>query len=193
MPELDLVGIFRTLQGEFGLRVDAVSDAQWGAPTPNAEWDVADLVGHLITEHRWVEPLMRGLDLDAAAGEVDAIRAAAVHDGYPDAWDDVARRAGEAFSAPGALEQTVLLSRGPTVGGGYIRELIFDLTVHTWDLGRAIDWAGELPSDIVSAVWGESRQFTDLSASGMFDRPVVVPDDAPVLDRLIAMTGRDPR
>ena len=170
----------------------AVSAEQWTRPTPNAAWDVADLVGHLITEHRWVGPLMRGLDLDAAAAEVDAVRSSAVHDGYREAWVDAADRSFAAFSAPAALEQTVFLSRGPTPADGYIRELIFDLLVHSWDLGRAIDYVGQLPADIVARVWEASRKFCDLSSSGMYDSPVDVPDDAPVLDRLIAMTGRDP-
>ena len=197
MPQRDLVGIFLTLQGEFGARVHAVAPGQWGGPTPNAGWTVADLVAHLITEHLWVEPLMRGLDLDAAATAVDRARsltgAGGVETAYVAAWDEAAARAAAAFAEPGALQRTVYLTRGDTAAGGYIRELIFDLTVHTWDLDRAIGYSGALPADVVQAVWEESHQFEDLSASGMFDHPVAVAPDAPVQDRLIAMTGRDPR
>jgi len=32
----------------------------------------------------------------------------------------------------------------------------------------------------------------DMSDSGMFDKPVAVPDDAPTIDRLVGMCGRDP-
>lgn len=197
VADYDLVEIFTVLQREFQLRVRAVEAEQWTDPTPNAAWHVADLVAHLITEHRWVEPLMRGLDIDAAATEVDRARSFAGHDGvgatYVQAWDDAALCAAAAFSEPRALERPVTLSRGQTTADGYIREMIFDLVVHAWDLGEAIGYRAPLPTDIVQIVWDESRQFGDLSASGMFDHPVAVPPDAPVLDRLIAMTGRDPR
>ncbi len=197
MPEHDLVQIFLTLQREFGARVHEVAAEQWDTPTPNSEWNVADLVAHLITEHLWASPLLRGLDLDAAAAEVDRSRSTGGDAGlaatYPRAWDDAAASSAAAFSAPGALERTISLSRGDTKASGYLREMIFDLAVHTWDLGQAIGCRGSLPGDVVYAVWGDSYQFGDLSASGMFDHPVAVPDDAPVLDRLIAMTGRNPR
>ncbi|WP_375499694.1 TIGR03086 family metal-binding protein [uncultured Jatrophihabitans sp.] len=197
MPEHDLVQIFLTLQREFGARVHAVTDDQWDGPTPNAAWSVADLVAHLITEHLWVEPLLNGLELDAAADAVDRARSFVREDGvgasYIQAWDQTAEQAATAVSVPGALERTVSLSRGDTPASGYLREMIFDITVHAWDLGRAIGYPGALPADVVQAVWQESRKFGDLSASGMFDHPVAVPPDAPALDRLIAMTGRDPR
>ena len=185
------------MQDEFGVRVHAVGPDRWTGPTPNAAWDVADLVAHLVTEHRWIDPLMRGLDLDAAAREIDSARAFAGDDGvgatYLQAWDEAASHAAAAFSVSDALERPVSLARGETTATSYIRELIFDLTVHAWDLGTAIGYPGKLPADVVRIVWDESHHFGDLSASGMFDRPVAVPVDAPVLDRLIAMTGRDPR
>jgi hypothetical protein len=42
-------------------------------------------------------------------------------------------------------------------------------------------------------VYDKAKDFGDLSSSGLFDSPVDVPDDAPTIDRLIALTGRDPR
>jgi uncharacterized protein (TIGR03086 family) len=197
VAEHDLVGIFLTMQDEFGARVGAVRPEQWSGDTPDTEWDVAALVAHLVTEHRWIDPLMRGLDLDAAALEIDSARSFAGDDGlgatYVQAWGEAASRAAAAFSAPGALDRSVSLARGETTATSYLRELIFDLTVHSWDLGTAIGYPGELPADVVQVVWEETRDVGDLSASGMYDRPVAVPVDAPVLDRLIAMTGRDPR
>jgi hypothetical protein len=32
-----------------------------------------------------------------------------------------------------------------------------------------------------------------MSGSGMFAAPVPVPDDAPTIDKLVALTGRNPR
>jgi uncharacterized protein (TIGR03086 family) len=196
VTDRDLIGIFLTLLQEFGARVHAVSPTQWSDPTPNSAWDVGELVAHLVTEHRWVEPLLRGLSLEDAATEVDLDRSQLergdVGETYMQVWDDVAAEAAEAFSAEGVFDRKVSLARGETTVTSYIRELIFDLAVHSWDLGRAIGYPGDLPADVIQVVWEESNHFGDLSASDMYDRPVVVPADAPVLDRLIAMTGRDP-
>ena len=48
----------------------AVTPDQWQLGTPDAQWTVADLVGHLVDEHRWAAPLLVGLDMDAAGTAV---------------------------------------------------------------------------------------------------------------------------
>ena len=48
----DPLNVFLKAQREFGDRVHAVAEDQWARPTPDAEWSVADLVGHLVDEHR---------------------------------------------------------------------------------------------------------------------------------------------
>ena len=42
-----------------------------GQRHPDTEWKVADLVEHLIEEHRWAAPLMHGQDLESAAKVVE--------------------------------------------------------------------------------------------------------------------------
>jgi uncharacterized protein (TIGR03086 family) len=196
MPD-DLVEAFLVAQNAFTERVHAVSEAQWGLGTPAVEWTVADLVAHLIDEHRWAPPLLHGLDMDAAAKVVDGARQYPADGGvganFAEAWDEAAAGSADAFTADGALDRKVLLSRGQTPVETYISEMIFDLTVHAWDLGQAIGFTGELPPAVVDMVWAQAEKFGDLSASGMFDGPVAVRNDAPTIDRLVAMTGRDPR
>jgi uncharacterized protein (TIGR03086 family) len=196
MPD-DLVDAFLIAQEAFSERVQAVAEDQWKLDTPDIEWSVADLVAHLIDEHRWAPPLLHGLDMDAAAKVVDGARQYSADGGiganYAEAWDEAAVGSADAFTADGALEREVLLARGQTPAETYINEMIFDLVVHAWDLGRAIGYQGGLPSRVVDMAWAQAEKFGDLSASGMFDGPVSVPDDSPTIDRLVAMTGRDPR
>ena len=59
-----------TAQAAFTERVHAVAPDQWQLGTPDAQWTVADLVGHLVDEHRWAAPLLAGLDMDAARAVV---------------------------------------------------------------------------------------------------------------------------
>lgn len=187
----DVVSRFLTAQREFGTRVHDVRDDQWGAPTPDDDWDVAALVDHLIDENRWVAPLLDGMSL-AAAGDLVAALPLPAEDRVG-AWDAAAAASSAAFAGEGAVERTVELSRGPTPAIQYIGEMTFDLCIHSWDLGRAIGSQRPLPDELVQVVFAMASSIGDLSAFGdMFKPAVSVPDDAPLVDRLVALTGRDP-
>ena len=161
-----------------------------GQRTPAAEWSVADLVEHLIDEHRWAAPLLHGQDLESAAKVVKGTRSLPVDGGIganlAEAWDEAAVGSADAFAADGALDRTVALSRGDTPVRNYITEMIVDLVVHGWDLGTAIGYPRPLPDDLVEAVYAEVQAFGDLTGSGMFDDPIPVDDDAPTIDKLVA-------
>src|SRR3954451_9026672 len=193
----DELDMFLTAQRAFTDRVHAVGEDQWQLATPCRDWTVADLVGPLIEEHRWAAPLLHGQDLESAGKIVAGSRKLPVDGGVganlAEEWDEAAVEASDAFSAGGAPGRTVSLSRGPTPARVYVAEMIFDLVVHAWDLGRAIGYDQPLPGDVVKAVYAEAKNFGDLAASGLFDQPVEIPEDAPTVDKLIALTGRDPR
>jgi uncharacterized protein (TIGR03086 family) len=198
MPADDLIATFLTAQRAFTARVHAVSGGQWTLPTPDREWNVADLVWHLVDEHRWTEPLLSGVDLEAA-GAVVADLYPAPRPG-PDSgqggpglareWDIAATRSADAFRAYGALAGSVHIGRGRAPAPEYLAEMNLDLVVHAWDLGTAIGYPEPLPDDAVAAVYAEARAIIDRTPAGMFAAPVEVPADAPVLDKLVSLTGR---
>jgi uncharacterized protein (TIGR03086 family) len=192
----DELGTFLTAQRAFGDRVHAVREDQWQAPTPDTEWTVADLVAHLVEEHRWMPPLLHGQDLETAGKVVAGARSLPVDGGVganrAEEWDEAAVGSADAVSEDGALDRTVALSRGPTPARDYVAEMIFDLVVHAWDLGTAIGYPEPLPADVVEQVYEQVQQLGDLAATGMFEEPVSVPDDAPTIDKLVALTGRNP-
>jgi uncharacterized protein (TIGR03086 family) len=188
---------FLTAQRAFTDRVHAVSDDQWQLETPDTEWTVADLVAHLVDEHRWAAPLLHGLDLETAGQVVQGTRSLPVDGGVganlAEEWDEAAVLAADAFAADGALDRTVELSRGATSVRDYIAEMTFDLVVHGWDLATAIGYNGDqLPDALVGEVLEQAKKFGDLSSSGLFDPPVDVAEDASALEKLIALTGRHP-
>lgn len=192
----ELLEMFLAGQHEFGARVHAVAEDQWDAPTPDTEWSVADLVNHLVDEHRWVPPLLDGLDLDAAGKVVEGARSLPVDVGVganpAELWDEAAAGSADAVTAPGALDRQVELSRGTTPGRTYLREMVFDLAVHSWDLGKAIGHDALLPRELVEFVLSDLPAGGDLTSTGLFAKPVDVGADAPPQDQLMAATGRDP-
>lgn len=195
----DLVSIFLAAQRAFDARVRAIAEDQWHLDTPDSEWDVAALVGHLVEENLWAAPLMHGLDLESAGKVVEGSRSLPVDGGVganlAESWAEASIAGADAFAADGALDRSVELSRGPTPAREYIGEMIFDHLVHAWDLGKAIDFSGNpLPDDVVAAVYEMALPMAPmLAASGLFADPVEVGDDASTLEKLIGLTGRDPR
>jgi uncharacterized protein (TIGR03086 family) len=194
MPADDLIATFFTAQAAFSERVHAVAPDQWQLGTPDALWTVADLVGHLVDEHRWATPLLAGLDMDAARAVVAGLGPAR-GDGVAlvRAWDRAAAASAEAFRADRALTGSVAITRGRVPAVEYLEEMVLDLIVHAWDLGAATGYAEPLPAEAVAAIYPLARAVVDRTPAGMFDAPVEVSADVPVIDRLVALTGRRPR
>jgi uncharacterized protein (TIGR03086 family) len=188
---------FLAAQRSFTERVHAIQAGQWGYGTPDAGWAVADLVGHLVEEHCWAEALLGGLSLDAAREAVDARYGPGAGDfvsaGLGAQWDEAAAASARAFRAAGALTGSVEITRGRSPAREYLAEITLDLVVHSWDLATAIGYPGPLPADVVEAVYAQAADIVARTPSGMFSGPVSVPAGAPVIDRLVALTGRDPR
>jgi uncharacterized protein (TIGR03086 family) len=185
----DVLDLYERALAEFGARVHAVAPDQWGCPTPCKDWEVRNLVGHLVAEQLWVPPLLAGkrvADLGAGFASGDVLGADPVA-----AWDAAAAAARAAFTDAGT-ERTVHLSYADRPAEEYARELVFDLVVHTWDLARGISGDEDLDPELVEAVYAAIEPDTDLTESGLFDEPVPVPDTADEQTKLIAFTGRTP-
>ena len=190
----DLIATFSRAQAAFTERVHAVIPDQWQLSTPDAQWTVADLVGHLIDEHRWAAPLLAGLDMDAALAVVARLGPAG-GDGAAlvRAWDRAAATSAGAFRADGALTGQVAITRGSVPAVEYLEEMVLDLIVHAWDLGVATGYPAPLPAGAVAAIYPLAQAIVDRTPAGMFEPPADVGADAPVIDRLVALTGRRPR
>jgi uncharacterized protein (TIGR03086 family) len=191
----DLLHKFLAALRAFGERVGAITEAQWSAPTPDTDWTVVDLVDHLIDQHRWLPPLMHGLDLDAAREVVAGTRSLPVDGGvgsnHAELWNEAATASSDAV-APHALEREVALSRGATPARQYLLEMTIDLVLHSWDLGAAIEFDEALPADLVDFAYGEVKGWGDVSESNYFGAPVTVEPEASTEHKLVALTGRDP-
>jgi uncharacterized protein (TIGR03086 family) len=72
--------------------------------------------------------------------------------------------------------------------------LSLELLVHGWDYAAATKNPIDVAESLADYVLGLARKVINpqTRATVGFADPVVVPDDASVLDQLIAFTGRDP-
>jgi uncharacterized protein (TIGR03086 family) len=169
-------------------RVELTPLDRWDAPTPCIDWDVRDLVNHVVAEERWAVPLLEGATLEEVGDRFDgdllgeqpvAAAAEAVHEVQ---W---------AFAAADVAARTVHLSFGDVPAVEYALGLAADHLIHAWDMAAATGGETRLPRDLVVAVAGWYATTEDAYRdSGMVGPPPRLPADAGPQERLLAAFGR---
>ncbi|MER7176713.1 TIGR03086 family metal-binding protein [Streptomyces mesophilus] len=178
---------------------DRVTEAQLDLPTPCPELPVRNLLGHLVG--------LTAAFRDAARKDLGPTTDTPPGDTVPDlgpAWrGDLSKNLqelAEAWQAPEAWE-------GFTRAGGVdlpaevaAQVAMDELVVHGWDLARATgqEYApGEAELQVSYALLSpdaddRSALSEQEAADSIFGPPVPVPPSAPLLDRVIGLSGRDP-
>jgi uncharacterized protein (TIGR03086 family) len=183
----DWLALQKRVHAEFAKRLATIQD--WDASTPDTEWTVRDLVAHVTEEQQWVPYLLAGTTIAVAKAEIQPLRL----DDLRGEWELYSLAATAAWKAT-PPEALVHLSYDTVTMADYLREQVSDVAIHTWDLARAIGADEKLDDELVEAVWTVFEPQADtLAASGLYAAPVPIPDDAPLQQRLLALTGRDPR
>ncbi|MGW0040286.1 TIGR03086 family metal-binding protein [Rhodococcus sp. NPDC003348] len=171
--------------------VAAVADDQWSAPTPCTDWSVHQLVNHLTAgNHMFASALhQRPLPVAAVASPPDLLG--------PDpagSFRAAADALVQAFAAPGALESEVDLPirRMPATVALNLRTV--ETITHGWDLARAIGQPTAYDDAVIEEQIAFSRALIPQLPPGRtpFAPPQPVTDDAPPIDRLVALLGRTP-
>jgi uncharacterized protein (TIGR03086 family) len=176
---------------EFDQRVAQIGNDAWARSTPCTDWDVRALVNHNTAENLWVPELLAGRSLESVGNRFEGD----VTGGDPrGAWQVSARAAASAVDAAAdRFDEDVRLSAGDTPVREYVTQRGFDLLVHAWDLARALGADERLPPDLVDWSWEWAAPQADVFAGTPFFGPRVrVPDNAPLQERLLGLTGRRP-
>lgn len=172
--------------------VRGTSDDDLGRPTPCPGTDVAGLLDHLaglalaFTTAARHEPGPDGppvvdgsrLDVEFRDTVPAALAELAVAWRDPQAWTGMSEAGG--VEMPGEVAGLVALD---------------EVVVHGWDLAVATGQPYDPPVDAVEAAMGfvaPTAAERPEGTPGLFGPVVAVPEDAPALDRLLGLTGRDP-
>ncbi|WP_327732646.1 TIGR03086 family metal-binding protein [Streptomyces nojiriensis] len=171
----------------------AVPDARLAGPTPCPAYTVGDLLGHLAGLAAAFRDAARkdlGATTDTPPGAAAPV--------LPARWrEDLPRVLGElagAWRDPAAWTGTTRAGGvdlpGPVAGAVAADELV----VHGWDLARATgqEYAPDPAALAASYAFLLAAAQEDGSGGGVFAAVVPVPDDAPLLDRAVGLSGRDP-
>ncbi|GGU88390.1 TIGR03086 family protein [Streptomyces albospinus] len=168
------------------------AEGQLAAPTPCEEYAVRHLLGHLVG--------LTAAFRDAARKDLGPTTSTPPDAGLPDVetgWrETLERRLGElvaAWRAPEAWEGETQVG-GVTLPAAVVGRFALDeLVVHGWDLARATgqEYAPDGPAlDVSYALLAASAD--DPGRGTIFGYPVPVAQGAPLLDRVVALSGRRP-
>ncbi len=170
--------------------VDAVTAAQLSEPTPDTEWDVRALLNHLIlwTSHS----LERRASGESVAPELMEHDFAAEPD-FAAAYRAQLDCALAAWADPAVWDRELDMMGTKTPAADVAALIIAELILHGWDLATATgqDYAvsDRAAQVALGAVEANAELFREYAG---FADPVAVAADAPLLHRLLALSGRDP-
>ncbi len=169
--------------------VGAVRPERWADPSPCAGWTVRDVLNHLACEHLWSPDLLRGQTLEEVGDRFDGDL---LGDDPVGSW----RRAVSASMIAWAQADpaaSVHTSAGSMTVEEYAHQMLLDLTVHGWDIGRG---AGlpylPVPSAVDDGLKYEAPRIRAHATAGIFASPVAYEGPDP-FGCLLGLLGRDPR
>ena len=184
-PQQQLSQILPALNGV----VERISPWQLTDPTPCDEFNVSDILDHMIVLGGSFGSLFRGeeppeIDAPAVAGWVPAPE-------FTKTMDDLL----DAVHSPGAMERTVPTPLGEMPGETFARLVAFDGLIHGWDLASSVGADFEVPAQVVASVDEFARQALtdDMRDGDMFKAATTPPTGASALEALAAFSGRSLR
>ncbi len=184
----DVVQLYVDALALFGNAVRDLADHEWDLPTPATEWNVKEVVAHVVLGEAHLPSVLAG-DTVTTQSEfsVDLLGASPLA-----AWRGTALRAIEAAREPGVGDTVFELDMGTVGGRQLLGYRITDNVVHAWDIqvaaGRpmAID---DRFAEWLLDFW--QPMATQIADSEFFGAPTAPASDA-AGDRLLALLGRTP-
>ncbi|MDA3626919.1 TIGR03086 family metal-binding protein [Saccharopolyspora sp. WRP15-2] len=188
---IDDLALVLTATGEL---VAGVQRDQWDAATPCTDWNVRELVSHMVIGHRLFNGILRG-EVALAPGALDPTNSDVLGNDPAAAYRSAAEGLLAAFRRPGVLDQRFRVPAGDVPGIAAVHLRAVEELVHGWDLARATNQKPRYADEVVE------RQL-DFTKSALpeippdrspFAPPREVPETAPPLEKLAALLGRDPK
>ncbi|MER5208292.1 TIGR03086 family metal-binding protein [Streptomyces sp. NPDC002825] len=170
---------------------EGIDDERLDDPTPCPEFAVRELLAHvagLSVAFRDAARKQFGPTTGTPPGSSRPVLADDWRTALPKALDELAA----AWREPDAWE-------GNTQAGGVDlpaavmgRVALDELLIHGWDLARASGQSYEVSEEELRVSEGLLTPADGASGEGFFGPVVAVPDGAPLLDRVIGLSGRSP-
>jgi hypothetical protein len=179
--------------------VAKIADGQWDIPMPpdfaragsGHVPTLREIINYHAYDDAWVPDMLAGRTMaevgqDAFKGDLLGANPKASFAGFVD-------KACAAALALDDLDRTVHCSFGDFTAREYFWQINMFRGLRARDIARVTGVDPRLPEDLVQGIWEEiSPHAEQWRAIGVFPAAVPVPAGAPLLDRLLGLTGRDP-
>lgn len=188
----DQGALLQTVLDDLADLLSSIKPEMLDRPTPCPQYTVADLRTHVLG---WLTFFgAAATDPEGRTTRHDPSKYVAPAD--PAAAAEVVRAAAaelDAAIAAGLTERTVQMTQAAMPGAAALGMILWEYQVHGWDLARGTGLAWSPPAAATQASFEFApTMLTDEWRGADFGPQVAVPDNAPVLDRLLGFSGRDP-
>jgi len=164
--------------------------SQLGLPTPCTEWDVQALLNHLIL---WTSYSLEARAHGESVGQDLMDRDFAAEPGFAADYRAQLDAALAAWSDPAVWQQSLNVMGSATPAADVAALNLAEMVLHGWDLaaatGQRYQVGDPAASAALQAVAANAELFRQYKG---FAEPVEVPETGSALDRVLALSGRDP-
>ena len=170
--------------------VGGVSASQFKLATPCTDWDVRALANHLIV---WTSHSLAARARGESVGQALIDRDFVAEPGFAAAYREQLDRALDAWSDPAVWQGTLDVMGAATPAADVAALNLAEMVLHGWDLavatGQRYTVSDAAAGAALAAVAANAELFRQYEG---FAEPVEVAPGAPVLDQVLALSGRDP-
>jgi uncharacterized protein (TIGR03086 family) len=151
-----------------------------------------EIINHHAYDDAWVPDMLAGKTMDEAGR--DKYDGDLLGGDPKAAFAAIVEKACAAARELADLDRTVHCSYGDYPAREYLWAVNSFRGLRAYEIARVIGVDPTLPDELVRGLWDELRPVAEeYRAIGVFAPAVAVADGAPLQDRLLGMTGRDPK
>jgi uncharacterized protein (TIGR03086 family) len=164
---------------------------QLDGPTPCGDWDLRTLLNHAIL---WTSYSAERRAYGESVAEDLMSKDFTADPGFREDYEAQLNKAVQAWSDPKRWEGDLKVMGDATPAADVAAMLIMEMVLHGWDIARATGQEYVCDDAVATAVLDTVEAQAELFRKYEGFKDVVpVPDDAPALDRALALSGRDPQ
>lgn len=176
-----------------------VRDDQWSMVMPESfltrvsdrRPTLREIVNYHAYDDAWVPDMLAGRTMQEVGN--DAFKGDLLGADPKGNFSALVDKACAAAQALTDLNRTVHCSFGDFTAREYFWQINNFRALRAHDIARVLGIDPQLPPELVQGVWEEiSPHAEEWRKIGVFPAAIAVPDDAPLLHRLLGLTGRQP-
>jgi hypothetical protein len=177
--------------------VEQITDDQWSTQMP-PEFERKDkktitlreIINYHAYDDAWVPDIILGKTMDEVGkekfdGDLLGIELKVT-------FKEIAEKSIEAVRSAD-LNRMTHLTYGEYLTSEYLKHITLFRGMRAYDLAKVLGFDTTLPTDLVQGMWNEFLpEAEEWRKMGVFGPKVDVPESAPLQDRLLGLTGRQP-